>query len=121
MRLTRICLAAIAALSLAPAVRAAETKAPSPPKKAAPAGGPRIVSDVEKRLAQFAAIPMSADTSALSPGDRKAAASLRSEILNSNCDKLETFVETANLMYIVAENMIGASVYLETVTPAAGQ
>ena len=71
MRLTRICLAAIAALSLAPAVRAAETKVPSPPKKAAPAGGPRIVSDVEKRLAQFAAIPMSADTSALSPGDRK--------------------------------------------------
>jgi hypothetical protein len=70
MRLTRICLAAIAALCLAPAVRAAETKAPSP-KKATAGGGPRIVSDVEKRLVQFAPIPMNADTSALSAEDRK--------------------------------------------------
>jgi hypothetical protein len=67
MRLTRICLAAIAALSLAPAVRAAETRAPGPK----PAGGLRIVSDVEKRVAQFAAIPMNADTSALAVEDRK--------------------------------------------------
>lgn len=67
MRLTRICLAAIAALCLVPAVRAAGPQASSPKK----AGGLKIVSDVEKRVAQFAPIPMTADTSALSAEDRK--------------------------------------------------
>ena len=51
----------------------------------------------------------------LSSDDRKAAAALRSDILNSNYDRLENFVETANLMYIVAENLICSSMYLETV------
>ncbi len=53
----------------------------------------------------------------LTPDDRKAAATLRSDILNSNYDRLQNFVETANLMYIVAENLFCASVYLETTQP----
>ncbi len=50
----------------------------------------------------------------LSPDDRQAAAKLRSEMLNTNYDRLDNFVETGTFMYISAENLFGASVYLET-------
>ena len=53
----------------------------------------------------------------LSQDDRKAAARLRSEILNANFDKLENYVETANLMYMYAEHLFCVSVYLEATQP----
>jgi len=70
MRLTPICLAATAALCLAAALGAAETPASSPGKPTT-GGGPRIVSDIEKRVAQFAPIPLNADLSGVSAEDRK--------------------------------------------------
>lgn len=51
------------------------------------------------------------DTS-LPESDRKAAAQLRLDIFNQNADKLENYVETANLMYMLGENLYGVSVYL---------
>ena len=53
----------------------------------------------------------------LSQDERKAAAGLRSEILNANFDKLENYVETANLMYMFAEHLLCVSAYLETTQP----
>ena len=55
------------------------------------------------RLAQDTSLP---------EGDRKAAAQLRLDILNQNADKLENYVEAANLMYILGENLYGVSVFL---------
>jgi len=55
------------------------------------------------RLAQDTSMPES---------DRRAAAQLRLDIFNQNADKLENYVEAANLMYILAENLYGVSVYL---------
>ena len=52
MRLTLICLAGLAALGLTPAVQAVD-KPPKPGKEL------RIVSDVDKRVAQFAPTPSS--------------------------------------------------------------
>ncbi|HMG74467.1 MAG TPA: hypothetical protein VK582_13280 [Pyrinomonadaceae bacterium] len=37
--------------------------------------------------------------------DRKAAAELRNDILDANSGKLENYVETANLMYVLGENV----------------
>ncbi len=51
------------------------------------------------------------DTS-MPESDRQAAAQLRLEIFNQNADKLENYVETANLMYMLGENLYGVSVYL---------
>jgi hypothetical protein len=65
MRLTLICLAGLAAL--APAAFSAVDK----PAAAKPGKEPRIVSDVDKRVAQFAPTPLHADLSALQPEDRK--------------------------------------------------
>jgi hypothetical protein len=58
----------------------------APARKPAASGGPKIVPDIEKRVAQFARTPIHADLSALSPSDRKvldkltAAAKLMNEI-----------------------------------------
>jgi|GEM_PF-2064458 len=46
--------------------------------------------------------------------DRNAAAELRSDILNYNYDRLDQFVENGGLMYMFAENLIGASAFLES-------
>jgi class 3 adenylate cyclase len=54
---------------------------------------------------------LSKDTS-LPESDRQAAAQLRLDIFNQNADKLENYVETANLMYMLGENLYGVSVYL---------
>ena len=51
------------------------------------------------------------DTS-MPESDRKAAAQMRLDIFNQNADKLENYVEAANLMYILGENLYGVSVYL---------
>ena len=67
MRRTLICLAGLSALAFATVSRAAEKKAPAK----TPGKEPRIVSDIEKRVAQFAPTPLHADLSDLSPGDRK--------------------------------------------------
>lgn len=66
MRLTRICLAGLAALGVALNVSAAG-------KPAAPPSGKelRIVPDIEKRVAQFAPTPLHADLSSLQGDDRK--------------------------------------------------
>jgi len=83
MRLTLICLAGLAAL--APAAFSVDTPVgkPATPK---PGKELRIVSDVDKRVAQFAPTPLHADLSALQTEDRKvldklvAAARLMDEI-----------------------------------------
>ncbi len=62
MRLMVICLAGLAAL----ACRAAEEVAPQKQE-----GDLRIVADVERRLAQFAPVPLSADLSPLTAEDRQ--------------------------------------------------
>ncbi len=49
----------------------------------------------------------------LSEDERKAAAQLRQNILDSNSDKLENYVETANLMYVLGENLLCVAVYLD--------
>lgn len=67
MRRTLICLAGLAALGLATAAQAAEKKAPVK----APGKELKIVSDIEKRVAQFAPTPLHADLSGLSAEDRK--------------------------------------------------
>ena len=69
MRLTRnftAALAGLAALALAPAAHAAPKAAPKAAGKEL-----RIVPDIEKRVAQFAPTPMSADLSPLTAEDRK--------------------------------------------------
>ena len=48
----------------------------------------------------------------LSDDERKAATQLRLDILNHNSDKLDKYVETANLMYVLGENLYCVSVYL---------
>lgn len=50
----------------------------------------------------------------LSEADRKAAAELRSDILNYNYDRLTNSVESGGLMYMFAENLICASAFLES-------
>jgi hypothetical protein len=69
MRRKLICLAGLAALGLLPAARAAneaETGAAT-----TNGGEMRIVPDIEKRVAQFAPTPLTADLSGLKPDDRK--------------------------------------------------
>ncbi len=51
----------------------------------------------------------------LSEDDRKAAAQLRLEILNTNSEALEHYVETANLTYLLAENLFCVASYLNAV------
>ena len=51
----------------------------------------------------------------LSADERQAAAQLRLDIFNANADKLENYVETANLMYVLGENLYGVSTYLDAV------
>jgi hypothetical protein len=48
----------------------------------------------------------------LSAEERQAATQLRLEILNTNADKLESYVETANLTYVLAENLFCVGAYL---------
>ena len=54
---------------------------------------------------------LSADQS-LSAEERQAATQLRLEILNANAEKLENYVETANLTYVLAENLFCVGAYL---------
>jgi class 3 adenylate cyclase len=49
---------------------------------------------------------------ALSEDERKAATQLRLDMLNANSDKLENYVESANLMYVLGENLFCVSAYL---------
>ncbi|HEX4959839.1 MAG TPA: peptidase [Thermoanaerobaculia bacterium] len=65
MRRALACLAGLAALA-ATSVQAAETKTPKKPAEEL-----RIVPDIQKRVAQFAPTPFSADLSPLSTEDRK--------------------------------------------------
>jgi peptidase M49-like protein len=67
MRRTLICLAGLAALAFATAALAADKKAPAK----TPGKELRIVSDIEKRVAQFAPTPLHADVSGLTAEDRK--------------------------------------------------
>jgi len=53
-----------------------------------------------------------ASDQSLSPEDRAKAADLRLKIFNNNADRLDTYVETANLMYLLGENLFGVSIYL---------
>jgi hypothetical protein len=48
----------------------------------------------------------------LSADDRAAAAQLRLEILNHNASKLDTYVEAANLTYVLGENLTGVAFLL---------
>jgi hypothetical protein len=66
MRLMTIFLAGLAALAFTLALQAADKTAA---KKTGVA--PRIAPDVEKRVTQYAPVPLAADLSALSPADRK--------------------------------------------------
>lgn len=50
----------------------------------------------------------------LSEDERKAATQLRLDILNRNFDKLDKYVETANLMYVLGENLYCTSAYLNS-------
>jgi hypothetical protein len=68
MRLTLICLAGLSALGLATAAQAVDKKAPAKKK---PGKELRFVSDIEKRVAQYAPTPLHADVSALKAEDRK--------------------------------------------------
>jgi len=52
----------------------------------------------------------------LSETDRASAVELRSKILDQNYKQLEDYVETANLMYIYAENLYCTSVYLKSLS-----
>jgi class 3 adenylate cyclase len=54
---------------------------------------------------------LSADKN-LTEDERKAAAQMRLEILNANADRLESYVETANLTYVLAENLFCVSQYV---------
>lgn len=48
----------------------------------------------------------------LSDEERKAASELRLEILNANADRLDQYVETANLTYLLSENLFCVNTYL---------
>ena len=48
----------------------------------------------------------------LSEEERKAAGELRLEILNANADRVDQYVETANLTYLLAENLFCVNTYL---------
>ncbi len=48
----------------------------------------------------------------LSDAERKAADSLRLEILNANAERIDRYVETANLTYLLAENLFCVNTYL---------
>jgi class 3 adenylate cyclase len=50
----------------------------------------------------------------MSDDERKAAAQLRHDIFDANADKLENYVETANLMYVLGENLFCVSTYLDS-------
>ncbi len=67
MRRTLICLAGLCALAFATASLAAKPKAPAK----TPGKELRIVSDIEKRVAQFSPTPLHADVSSLTAEDRK--------------------------------------------------
>ncbi|MFL6232967.1 MAG: dipeptidyl-peptidase 3 family protein [Thermoanaerobaculia bacterium] len=67
MRRTLICLAGLAALAFATAAGATDKKAPAK----TPGKELKIVSDIEKRVAQFAPTPLHADVSGLTAEDRK--------------------------------------------------
>lgn len=56
-----------------------------------------------------------ASDAGMSADERQAAAQLRLDIFNENSDKLESYVENANLMYVLGENLYGVSTYLEDV------
>ena len=51
----------------------------------------------------------------LTEDERRAASQLRRDMLNANADRLESFVETANLIYVLAENLFCVSAYLDAV------
>ncbi len=74
MRLMIFCLAGLAVLACRAADNAASND--TAPQKQEQKGEPRIVADVQKRLAQFAAVPLSADLSALTAEDRQVLAKL---------------------------------------------
>jgi len=48
----------------------------------------------------------------LSEDERKAADGLRLEILNANAERIDRYVETANLTYLLAENLFCVNTYL---------
>ncbi|HEV7472724.1 MAG TPA: adenylate/guanylate cyclase domain-containing protein [Pyrinomonadaceae bacterium] len=50
----------------------------------------------------------------LSEEERKAASELRLEILNANAERLDQYVETANLTYLLAENLFCVNTYLKS-------
>jgi class 3 adenylate cyclase len=54
----------------------------------------------------------------LSAAERKAATQLRLDMLNKNADKLENYVESANLMYVLGENLFCVSSYLDRTAEA---
>ncbi|HVF48087.1 MAG TPA: hypothetical protein VNA17_11010 [Pyrinomonadaceae bacterium] len=58
---------------------------------------------------------LSTDNS-LPSASRDEAAKLRLEILNTNADRLDTYVEAGNFSYIMAENLFCVSAYLKQVT-----
>ena len=62
-----------------------------------------------------------ASDTGMSANERQAAAQLRLDIFNANADKLENYVETANLMYVLGENLYGVATYLEDAKNAAKQ
>ena len=62
-----------------------------------------------------------ASDAGMSADERQAAAQLRLDIFNANSEKLENYVETANLMYVLGENLYGVSTYLEAVEKPAKQ
>jgi hypothetical protein len=61
----------------------------------------------------LAELTMLTHDATLSDTDRATAAQLRFDILNHNAAKLDNYVETANLSYIFAENLVGVSVFLQ--------
>lgn len=57
----------------------------------------------------------------LTQDEREAAAQLRLDIFNANAEKLEGYVEAANLMYVLGENLYCVSVYLDKSKPPSNQ
>ena len=62
-----------------------------------------------------------ASDAGMSAEERQAAAQLRLDIFNANSDKLENYVETANLMYVLGENLYGVSTYLGAMEKSVNQ
>ncbi|HEY0431971.1 MAG TPA: adenylate/guanylate cyclase domain-containing protein [Pyrinomonadaceae bacterium] len=50
----------------------------------------------------------------LTEEERKAASQLRLEILNANAERFDQYVETANLTYLLAENLFCVNMYLKS-------